>query len=407
MKRQILRAGAAALLTGVTVFTAGCRTAAPQEGSVGAVSKTGDRAVDYNNFALRLLRGSRESGESSLVSPLSIAMALGMLAEGAEAETLVELESALNMSAASLGSFLEDYPADGEKLKSANAAWLNNDDALRFEPKQDYLKTISDGYGATLYADGFTDKTRLDINAWVGEHTDGQIPNLLEQLDPNAVMVLVNAVAFDAKWEKPYEPGETGQDVFTNADGSKSKVDFLYGEEATYYEDDTIKGFCKYYEGRDYAFAAMVPRDGVTLDSYLESLDGKTLAAYFAADSKALQKAERVSTAIPKLELAHGGDLYTTLQKLGVRRAFSPDEAQFGGMGTADGNIYIGQAVHKTTLSLTEEGTRAAAATAISMDAGSAYEPPKHKVYLNRPFAFFIIDTRTQTPIFIGTVERI
>lgn len=402
MKRQMMKAGAAALLAGLMMTTAGCGTAAPQEGAAAAVQGSGSRAVDFNDFSIQLLRCSRESGENSLVSPLSVAMALGMVAEGAEGETREELERALHMSAAQLSGFLADNPADGEKLKCANAAWINNNDALRFEPKQDYLKAISHGCGATLYADRFTDQTRRDINAWVDARTDGQIPQLLEQLDANAVMVLVNALAFDAKWETPYEAGDTEQDFFTNADGSRSKVDFLRGEEATYYEDDAVRGFCKFYEGGDYAFVAMVPRDGVTLDGYLESLDGEALAGYLTFGD-----GERVQTAIPKLELAPDGDLYATLQKMGVARAFDPDAAQFGGMGTADGNLYIGQAVHKTVLSLTEEGTRAAAATAFAMDAGSAYEPPQHKVFLNRPFAFFILDARTQTPVFAGTVEKL
>ena len=363
--------------------------------------------ADVTDFAVRLFQASEKSGENTLVSPLSVLCALAMTANGAEGETLEQMEAVLGMTAEDLNGYLYSYVKNfpqGEKYKLslANSIWFTED--KRFTVNQDFLQLNADYYGADVYQAPFNDQTCRDINNWVKQNTDGMIPEILDRIPPEAVMYLVNALAFEAEWSEIYKEHQVRDGKFTREDGTKRNVEFMYSSEGAYLEDDNAAGFIKYYKGGKYAFAAMLPDEGVSVSDYVASLNGESLNAMLANPQYAT-----VQASIPKFEVEYGVEMSEILMAMGMPRAFEPDNAEFQGLGTfADGNIYISRVLHKTFISVGEKGTKAGAATVVAMDGVSAepQEQPK-QVYLDRPFVYMLIDCENNIPFFIGTMMDI
>lgn len=363
------------------------------------------QSAEVTDFAVRLFKASEQSGKNTLVSPLSVLCALAMTANGAEKETLEQMEAVLGMTAEELNPYLYSYmkklsQEEKHKLNLANSIWFTDDN--RFTVNQDFLQTNADYYGADIYKAPFNEQTCKDINSWVKRKTDGMIPKILDRIPQDAVMYLVNALAFEAEWERMYEKDQVEDGKFTKEDGTKQNVEFMYSSEDVWLEDEKATGFMKYYEGGNYAFAAMLPNDGVSVSDYIASLNGEAL-------HKLLAKPEydTVETAIPKFETEYDVEMSDILKSMGLTRAFDPDKAEFNRLGTSEAdNIFISRVLHKTFISVGEKGTKAGAATVVEMkDCASAIEPQETKqVYLDRPFVYMLIDCENNIPFFIGTM---
>ena len=360
------------------------------------------------DFAVRLLQAAGREGENVLVSPLSVLYALAMTANGARGETLAQMEAALGMDRDTLNRYCSALrqslteQEDG-RLDAANSIWFT--EASRFTPEQDFLQRNADYYGADIYRAPFDDSTLQDINGWVKEKTHGMIPQILDRIPQSAIMYLVNALAFEAEWPEPYEKGQIWEGTFTLADGTERTVEFMHGEEHTFLRDQHAKGFVKYYKGGRYAFAALVPDEGVSLEEYAASLTGERLHELLAA--ALLSSLPRtVMTAIPKFETDYDTELSEALRAMGMTDAFEAARADFADLGHSEaGNIYIGRVLHKTFLSMAEQGTRAGAATVVEMRDECAYigEEPE-TVNLDRPFVYMLLDLETLAPFFIGSM---
>ena len=372
---------------------------------VSAQDEPGSKNADVTDFAVRLFRASEKSGENTLVSPLSVLCALAMTANGAEGETLEQMEAVLGMTAEELNRYLSSYVeslTQGEKfkLRLANSIWFTED--TRFTVNQDFLQLNADYYGADIYQAPFTDQTCKDINNWVKQKTDEMIPEILDRIPPDAVMYLVNALAFDAEWSDIYEDHQVRDGQFTKEDGTGQDVEFMYSSEGIYLEDETATGFIKYYKGGRYAFAALLPNEGVSVSDYIASLDGGALNALLADPQYTT-----VLTSIPKFEMEYGVEMSEILEEMGMPKAFDPDNAEVGRLGAStDGNIYISRVLHKTFISVGEKGTKAGAATVVAMTDGAAAPDPQEpkQVYLDRPFVYMLIDCENNIPFFIGAM---
>ena len=368
----------------------------------------GAKNADVTDFAVRLFQASAKGGENTLVSPLSVLCALAMTANGAEGETLEQMETVLGMTVEELNRYLYSYMKDlpqGEKYKLslANSIWFTED--RRFTVNQDFLQTNADYYGADIYQAPFNAQTCKDINNWVKQNTDGMIPEILDRIPEEAVMYLVNALAFEAEWSQTYEKHQVRDGKFTKEDGTQQNAEFMYSTEGAYLEDENATGFIKHYKGGKYAFAAMLPNEGVSVSDYIASLDGGSLSAMLADPQYTT-----VYTSIPKFETEYSVEMSEILKGMGMPRAFDAENAEFGRLGVfADGNIWIGRVLHKTFISVGEKGTRAGAATVVEMLAGSAAPGPEEpkQVYLDRPFVYMLIDCENNIPFFIGTMMDI
>jgi serpin B len=289
--------------------------------------------------------------------------------------------------------------ADGARLRLANSIWFTQDG--RFTVSRDFLQTNADFYGAGVYSVPFDDGTLNEINGWVKDNTDGMIPQILDSIPESAVMYLVNALAFEGTWIEPYDEYQVSPGEFTAEDGTKHTAEFMHSEENVYLEDTHASGFLKYYKGGKYAFAALLPEEGISVSDYAASLTGEKL-------TRILNSARNtpVTAALPKFETAFGTELSDVLKAMGMEAAFDPSSADFSGIGTSSGgNIFISRVLHKTFISVGEQGTKAGAATVVEMEDGCALmeEEPK-RVILDRPFVYMLIDSETNLPFFIGAL---
>ena len=371
---------------------------------VNALDDLGSQNADVTDFAIRLFKASEESGKNTLISPLSVLCALAMTANGAEEETLAQMEEVLGMTTEELNLYLYSYMQNlpqGEKYKLslANSIWFTEDE--RFTVNQDFLQTNANYYGADIYKAPFDKQTLKDINNWVKQNTDEMIPEILDQIPAEAIMYLVNALAFEAEWSEIYEKHQVKDGEFTKEDGTKQDVRFMYGSEGTYLEDEKATGFMKRYKGGKYAFVAMLPNEGVSVSEYIASLDGESLNALLSNPQYAT-----VHTSIPKFETEYKVEMSEILKSMGMTEAFDMYNADFEGLGTSTGgNIYISRVLHKTFISVGEKGTKAGAATVVEMKDGAAAEPTEPKeVYLDRPFVYMLVDCENNIPFFIGTM---
>ncbi len=366
----------------------------------------GNYEPGMTEFALRLAKACNESdaGQNVLVSPLSVLMALSMTANGAEGTTLARMEEALGFPIDMLNAYaylinkkLQEIPSNAGKLEVGNSIWFANDPQLIVN--KDFLQTNADYYGAEIYSAPFDHTTVSSINSWVKEKTKGMIPRIIDNIDPSDLMVLVNAVAFEAKWSHPYIERQVEDGVFHVSSDEKRIIPFMHGSEHSFLSDDNAQGFIKEYKGRKYAFAALLPDEGTDVDDYLKSLSGERL-------NKILNDAEEcyVVTSIPKFESEYDVELRKVLSDMGMGKAFSYD-AEFGKIGKCSNNFHIRKVQHKTFISVDEDGTKAGAATAVMVGGTGGTPKEKHEVNLDRPFVYMLIDMETKTPFFIGIMR--
>lgn len=361
------------------------------------------------DFSVRLFQNSLEAGKNTLLSPISVLTALAMTANGAEGDTLAQMEEVLGIPKENLNHYIESYmyqlpTADTYKLSMANSIWFKDDEKM-FQVNEDFLQLNANYYHADIYKAPFDESTLTDINNWVKNETDEMIPTILDRIPEDAIMYLVNALAFDAKWQEPYEEYQIRDGVFTTEEGVETDVTMMHSEEFVYLEDDMATGFIKYYDDRSYAFAALLPDEGITVEEYVDSLNGEHL-------NELLANPERIPVfaTMPKFESEYSVEMSDILIGMGMVDAFDANVAEFPYIGTvSDGlSIVISRVIHKTFISVTETGTQAGAATVVEMRAEGAMEIQEFKeVVLDRPFVYILIDCENNIPLFIGTTMTV
>lgn len=404
MKKRILSIFAAALtLAACTSCSASFRSAkqlttTQKAPAVSASdSQQQDAAQAYLNFTASLLQHTF-SGDNLLLSPLSAADALCLTMEGAAGETRQQMETVLGEAETMGGYFSTIRRETGEQLTMADSVWIRNDPSLSVNDT--FLAIATEDYQAEVFSAPFDENTRQDINTWVEDRTDGEIQNLIEQIQGSEMLYLINTTLFDAKWQDKYEDNEIRDRDFTTVSGKTTQVKMMYSDEDTYLENDFCTGLLKYYEGKDYAFVGLLPDEDITIYQLVDRLDGDTLHKLISGRISAEVKAGiPVFSGDTKLELAD------ILPDMGMPLAFSPG-ADFLDMATYDGqNLYIGRVIHQTRIEVNEQGTKAAAATAVIMESGAAETSSNsYTVILNRPFVYMLVDMRQEIPIFIGVM---
>ena len=355
-----------------------------------------DAAELAADFTVELFNAAYEGGDA-LISPVSVLAALAMAEAGAEGETLSQMEEVFGVDAETMRLALSAYMSSvaGTEAKTANAIWFRDDGS--FTPNEDFLADCASFAGADVFADEFTGALAGRINGWISEHTDGMIKDVLDKVDPSAVMYLVNALAFEADWAEKYEGKRLREGEFNTETGPKA-VQMMYSDESVYLEGEGFTGFMKPYKGGRYAFAALLPTG--SLDALLGSLTGEKLAAALENAAEA-----EVNAGLPSFEDRTRTELSAALAGMGMTDAFDMGLADFSGMGESElGGIFISRVLHETFIEVTPQGTRAAAATVIEAPAGA--EPPQNlkAVICDRPFAYMIVDTEYNVPLFFGVV---
>lgn len=386
-------------------------TAGDVSGEVSGFRDGDEGTIALTDFGVRLFQNSMREGENTLVSPAAVLYALGMVANGAEGETLSQVEEAVGLSREEMNGYLYVYKEGLQeqmdekgwcKINLANSIWLKADDRLSVE--RDFLQVNADYYGADVYQAPFDASGVARMNGWVSENTYGMIKEFLSDVPEDAVMYLISTTALDARWSEVYDTSSQGD--FTKEDGTVQQAEFMYGGEFHYLKDDTAQGFLKYYEGGQYAFAALLPDEGIRVSDYVSSLTGEKLHGILA-DSVCTQ----VHTALPKFESQCESEMSGILEEMGITDLFDTDKADLSGIGSLEETtLIVNRILHKTYIAVDEQGTKAGAVAVdeACAEAEEAEEEVEVKVVrLDIPFLYMIIDQKTKTPVFIGTVMEV
>lgn len=412
-----LMACAAALL-GVLMLAAplcGCAGRAASEDSLTASVTRGEApsvepdshsATAQTAFAAALLRENYKPGENVCLSPLSLYTALAMTQNGAAGDTAAQMNTLLGGDCGTVNGYMRWYAdsiTDDKQLSSVNSIWTTDDEGM-FKPSDAFLQAVADSYSADVFSRPFaegSDKTVKEINKWVKDGTDGKITELIDEIPVNTVMYLINAASFEAEWEEQYERSDIRDAIFRTADGTEQEIEMMQSSESMYVSDSDATGFIKPYKDGRYSFAAILPNNGVSLDDYIAGLNGEKLAALLASAD-----ITDVQAYLPKFTFDYDCEQSEALRALGMTDAFDEKLADFSVMGESKDGLYINRVLHKTFIQVDENGTKAAAVSAIEMTEKCAM-PAGHTVYLDRPFMFAIVDNRTGSPVFIGAVNSI
>ena len=368
------------------------------------VAAMADFSLTLTNTTLSM---EKEGKANHLISPLSAMICLSMLANGAEGETLAQMEAVLGMPIEELNKNLYAYTCDlyvGEdcKVSLADSIWYRDGDS--FTVREEFLQTCADWYEAQQYAAPFDESTRKDINAWAKKYTDGMIDTILEDPIPaDTVMYLINALVFDAKWEEEYEKKDIDADIFTDCKGVEHAVEMLCSEESRYLTVEGGYGVARPYKGNGYYFVGLLPEESVDIYDFAASVTGEAWVAMWTEQTRTT-----VYTRIPEFTYASDMELTPVLQEMGMTDLFDEGLADLTGIGEgASGNLYCSGVYQKTFIEVNRHGTKAAAITWGENKCESAVQivEPKY-VYLDRPFVYAIVDTKTGLPLFVGVVTQ-
>jgi len=382
------------------------------------IDETGlkELAAGNSTLALDLYQTLREGGGGNMFfSPYSISLALAMTYGGARGETAQEMAetlhftlpddsihagfNALDLELASRNNE-GDEMMPGFKLNIANSAWAQYDRPF----EQAYLDLLAENYDAGLYLTDYVNDpegSRLAINEWVSDETEGKIEDLIPAGAINALtrLVLANAIYFNAGWQSTFDEDLTEDAAFTLVDGSQKSVPMMSTSDPESFGYAVGEGFQAVelpYNGGQLSMVIMLPEEGA-FEAFDTSLDAEKLA-------EVLNNIEikQVELQMPKFSFESEFGLVGILRQLGMQAAFDPQVADFSGIdGTKD--LSISDVIHKAFVSVDEKGTEAAAATAVIFGVTSM-PITDIQMTIDRPFIFLIQDKPTGTILFLGRV---
>lgn len=361
--------------------------------------------VSYRMFQQAMSQPAEE-GTSAMVSPLSLLTCLSMAQAGAEGNTKTEMEQTFGFTSESFASWLESWydsltEEDETRMNVANSFWYRQG----FQAEEDYLLLLEDRFHGKAREAAFDDSTVSEINQWCDENTYGMIPRLINQLDPDQQAILLNAVAFEGKWQKAYEEDLVSEgETFVTEDGTEQDAVMLYSREEVYLSGEHTTGFLKPYQD-GYSFAAFLPEEGMSVEDWLKETSEEEF-------TRMLQESEcaQVSAVIPEFKSEYTAqNMKSVLQDMGIQSLFSAGDCDLSAMGKSEGgdSLYVNDVLHKTFIELNREGTRAAAVTGLVMKATSMEPEKVYEVRLDRPFVYAILDQGSMTPIFMGIVMNV
>jgi serpin B len=370
--------------------------------------------VDGNSaFAFNLYQALKEGDDNLFYSPYSISLALAMTYAGARGETAQQMAdtlhftlpqallhpafNSLDLELSERGQGAKGKDGEGFRLNIVNAIWGQKD--YKFLPT--FLDTLAENYGAGLRLLDFVgapEESRLTINNWVSDQTEGRIEELIPQGLISAItrLVLTNAIYFNAAWQHPFNQDMTEDGPFYLLDGGKVTVPMMRQTELFgYTEGDGYQAVELEYDGGELSMIILLPQVD-RFETFEASLDTQLVDAIV----KDLEP-RRIDLMMPRFEFESSFSLREVLAQMGMPVAFS-GSADFSGM-TGNYDLFIADVVHKAFVSVDEAGTEAAAATAVGMELTAVPEEPV-EVTIDRPFIFLIRDIQTGTILFVGRI---
>lgn len=386
-----------------------------------ATSDQAEAARDNNAFAIELYGQLSNQSGNLFFSPESISTALAMTYAGARGDTAAEMAKTLHFTLPpgqlhpAMGALLRDRNAahDGYQLKEADALWVQQGYSLLPE----FLKLNQDDYEAGLNRmdfKGATEASRQAINLWVEQRTENKIRELLQpgSLTPATRLVLTNAIYFKGDWEKQFKKEDTKDEDFHLSAAQAIKTPLMHMTKGfNYFDGGSFQALELPYKNKELSMIILLPKTMEGLPAFEQSLS----PASMQQSLDQLRLSENVIVTMPKFKIEAQFSLGDTLMAMGMKKAFDVNVADFTGMASRktmqrDGklyNFYISAVIHKAYVDVNEEGTEAAAATAVHVRAGMTSRPRPPIIFrADHPFMFLIRDNRSGGMLFIGRVTN-
>jgi len=415
-KKTIIFAFIAIFAIGLSLILSGCEKPPIVPPIVaddnGTTSEGVSSVVQANNqFAFELYSEFKDEYKESNVffSPYSISTALAMTYEGARGQTADEMQSVFHFpedAAVRRPAFAKVYNQINKEeknytLSTANALWAEKSYSFLNE----YIDLIESSYAGKVTNLDFkkdAENSRRIINAWVEKQTNDKIKNLIPSgvLGEMTRLVITNAVYFKGNWLKHFDKENTNEEDFRASPDNTIKVQMMFsGGEFNYAETEELQILEMHYEGKELSMLVLLPKED-DLESLEESLDAEKLS-----ELKNMLEEQPVDVYMPKFTFDTKYSMVETLKNMGMLTAFSAGNADFSGMdGTR--NLYISDVIHQAFVEVNEEGTEAAAATAVVMKLTMAPAPEELPPVFraDHPFIFIIQDSESGNILFLGKV---
>ena len=375
-------------------------------GGLNSLSPAEKKLVESgNSFGFKLFPQiiQDQPDQNVFISPLSASMALGMAYNGAANQTQTAMAEALELQGLTIPDVNASYQhvmallilLDPKvQMNVANSIWYRQE--YTFEDT--FLNTNRTFFDATVSGMDFNNPSTVDvINQWVENKTNGRIDGIVDQIDPQTVMFLINAIYFKGDWTYKFDEDDTQDESFSKPDGSSVTVKMMHQEEDfDYFENDTFQAIDLPYGSGEFRMTVILPKPSTDINTFINSLDRTQWDAWTESFSNRL-----VSLSLPRFKMEYERSLNDDLKALGMEIAFDPMVADFTNM-YPPGQLFISNVKQKTFVEVNEEGTKAAAATSVEIGVTSA--PLSVVMRVDRPFLFAIRERQEGAILFIGKI---
>ncbi|MFO7932874.1 MAG: serpin family protein [Bacteroidales bacterium] len=360
-----------------------------------------------NDFGLDLFLEvmANEDRPNIMISPASVSIALGMAYNGAETTTMDAFEQVLNyegLTREEVNKITRELinvlvtNSKGNLLEIANSLWYHDE----FPVKQEFIDMNVNYYDAEVRDLDFRTLSALNtINEWVSDKTHGKIDKIIDSIDRETMMILINALYFNCLWETEFDPDDTSEKPFYTAD------DRLYGQvemmtvestfDVAFTEDFSAVELP--YKNNKFSMFLFLPAEGSSVQDLVDGLDGETWNSWLEEFSEK----EEFTVTMPKFKFDYDRSLKDDLANMGLGIAFT-EQADFSAISEID--LLISEVIHKTYIDVNEEGTEAAAVTAVIIGVTSVME--NTFIRLDHPFLFAITENTSKSILFIGMVSE-
>lgn len=395
----------------LTTFLVSCEFSDLHDPEFESNLKSKEVVTTNNNFGIDLFSDILEGEDKAniMISPASISLALGMTYNGAETTTKEAFEEVLNYDGLTREDVNEVYrnlievlvtDSDGNLLEIANSIWY----MLGFPVYQSFLDINNTYFDSEVRELDFADPSALEeINGWVSDKTHDKITKILDQLDPMTRMILINALYFNCVWEYEFDKNLTESRMFYTEDMSQfGEVEMMKTESSFKYAATELFSAVELpYKNDKFSMQLLLPKYGTTVEDLIGELDGDTWNEWMEQFSME----DEVQVTMPKFKFDYDRSLKDDLVAMGMDVAFDSELADFSSISEIP--LFIADVIHKTYIDCNEEGTEAAAVTAVVMNTTSA-GPGGGPIFItfDRPFLFAITENSSKSIVFIGMLSE-
>ena len=418
MTRSMTRARTVSGLAFAVLVVAhgGCRQGAGDRTIVGAADRKladvpvpADLVSANTRFAFELYRQvlKQDAGKNVFISPASVSIALAMTYNGADGSTKEAMARTLELGDMALDDVNQAnlillsnlaYADSKAILAIANSLWSREN--MPFYP--DFIDRNRKYFGAEVTNLDFDDPNSVNvINDWVRRNTNGKIPKIVEDIPPEMILYLINAIYFKGTWSDEFDPKQTRDEEFTLLDGSKKRVPMMHQTKSYRYLPGS--GFqaasIPYGDSARFSMYVFLPDPGSSLEAFQGNLTAENWETWMASFGEM-----EGNLGLPRFEIEYEKKLNDVLKAIGMDIAFDPGQANFGKMLPVSGsaNAYISEVKHKTYVKVNEEGTEAAAVASVGI--GYTSVPQRFTMVMDRPFFVVIRDNVSGTILFMGSI---